>query len=106
MAGDNHVPASHDQYLPTIVGDIKGVVIDTKDARYVAATKAAHAAGLSQNQFGRMLAIEAERVTAAHARAAQQVAKPAETPAAKPAAPAKALKDMTFTERMIAAGHV
>ena len=103
MADDNHVPASPEAYLPNIVGDIKNVTIDTSSPLYVAARKSAHAAGLTQNQFGRMLAIEAERVTAARSKSAPT----AETPApATPAAPAKALKDMTFTERMIAAGHV
>ena len=108
---DSHVPASHDQYLPTIVGDIKGVTIDTKDARYVAATKAAFSAGLSQNQFGRMLAIEAKRVVAAQKRAPPAAAAvaaptPAAAAAAAPAAPAKAWKDMSFSERMVAGGQV
>lgn len=103
------VPASPDAYQPTVAeldGVPKGVRIDTAHPSYKAAAQAAHAAGLTQAQFSRLLAHEAQRV-AAHAKAS-----PSSAPAAPPA-PAPALKprviegyaQMTMRQKLAAAGH-
>ena len=101
------IPASPDAYQPTVAeldGVPKGVKIDTAHPQYKAAAQAAHAAGLSQAQFSRLLAHEAQRVAANAAKAAP---KPASTPA-KPTASAtdpRPWKSLSFAEKLARGGH-
>jgi hypothetical protein len=98
------VPASPDGYQPLIAevdGVPKGAKIDTAHPQYVAATKAAHAAGLTQQQFSRLLAHEAQRVAAS-------ANKPPSPPPSAPAAPREfpGYDRMTMRQRLAAAGRV
>jgi hypothetical protein len=101
------IPTSPEGYQPVIADlpDVpKGMRIDTSHPDYAAARKAAHAANLTQRQFGLVLAIEAQRV-AARAKAT----KPSAPPAAPPPAPAEKIPgyaQMTMRQKLAAAGKV
>jgi hypothetical protein len=106
---DDAIPASPDGYQPIVAeldGVPKGVKIDTQHPAYKAATQAAHAGRLSQAQFSRILAHEAQRVHAA-SKAASAAPKPAAAP--RPTAPAtdtRPWKSLTFAEKLARGGHV
>ena len=120
------IPPSPDHYQPIVAeldGVPKGVTIATDHPQYKAATQAAFAAGLSQNQFSRLLAHETQRVVAASkaASAAPKPAAPAPKPAAAPAnsrhvtpatelprrePPPRPYNQMTMAEKLNRFGHL
>jgi len=98
------MPAPH-EYLPTVIG-FPGAKVDVADPRYVSATKAASAAGLTQEQFSRMLAIEAERVSNQQAAAPAAPTVPALAAAPARAAPEVPYAEMSMSAKLAKFGHV
>lgn len=103
------VPTSPEGYQPLFdrrPGIPEGTKIDTSHPRWKSATATAHAAGLSQEQFSKLLTHEVEsHVRASHPAPAAPPAAPAPRPAA-PSADAKPYAERSFAEKLAAAGHL
>src|SRR5271170_1335093 len=108
-ADDSHLtPDSPAGYRVEFDDAYKNMHVDKNSPLWKEAIADAFEAKLSHSAFKVMVNRHAKRVMDAHVEKTRtRAAAPAATLApAKPAAPTKALKDMTFTERMVAAGHV
>lgn len=81
--------------------DGKGLKIDEKDPRYVAAKEFARKNNFTQETFTALLGVEARGVVARQAAAAPAAPAPAPTPAASPpAVPTKPYSQMSFAEKL------
>jgi hypothetical protein len=94
----NTVPLDASGYRPIVHG-YADARVDTADPRYAAATKAAHAAKLTQHQFSQMLGVEAQRVSGAHA-------KPAAAAAPARAAPEVPYDQLSMSAKLAKFGHL